>query len=80
MEMSVGNKPNYQFGNLRFANGIIGDGGFSARTFAQGVNSNVQISELSREIVQNLPDIVVQVSEINRVQRSQAQTAQVSEL
>lgn len=82
MEMAVGNKPNYQLGNKRFAVGYIpmGDGGYASRYAGADQSNNVAMADIVRSTVSSIPAPVVTVEEINRVQTSANNSVAVSEL
>jgi hypothetical protein len=58
MEEAVGNKPNFQIGTGRFANGIIGATGLAPRT-----DFSSQIDQITDKIIQGVGSIPVVVAE-----------------
>lgn len=82
MEMAVGNKPNYQLGNRRFANGFIpvNDGGFTARSMTRTSEDRAFMQSAIRNGFANAPQPIVTVEEINRVNTSSENSVAVSEL
>jgi hypothetical protein len=57
MEMSVGNKPNFQLGRKRFATGYIpqGDGGYYARSASASMISNNEMAKSFEMAIQKMP-------------------------
>ena len=83
MEMSVGNKPNYQFGGGMFAGGFIpsvsGDGGFLARETVKQSDSALMMSEAIRNGFSNAPAPVLSIVELNTKQRDINRSVNLSE-
>lgn len=82
MELSVGNKPNIQLANKRFAVGYIpmGDGGYASRYAGSQQSNNVAMADVVKDVVRSIPNPVVTVEEINRVNTSAENSVAVSEL
>lgn len=79
MEMSVGNKPNYQFGNGMFATGFIpSDGGFVARSIAREAD-NAITANVMEQILQRLPTPTLSIVEFQAKQDSRNRSVKVSE-
>ena len=83
MEMSVGNKPNYQFGGGMFAGGFIpsvsGDGGFLARETIKQSDSALMMSEAIRNGFMSAPAPVLSIVELNTKQRDINRSVSLSE-
>lgn len=83
MEMSVGNKPNYQFGGGMFAGGFIpsvsGDGGFLARETIKQSDSALLMSEAIRNGFSNAPAPVLSIVELNTKQKDINRSVNLSE-
>jgi hypothetical protein len=83
MEMSVGNKPNYQFGGGMFAGGFIpsvsGDGGFLARETIKQSDSALMMSEAIRNGFALAPAPVLSIVELNTKQRDINRSVNLSE-
>jgi hypothetical protein len=83
MEMSVGNKPNYQFGGGMFAGGFIpsvsGDGGFLARETVKQSDSALMMSEAIRNGFALAPAPVLSIVELNTKQRDINRSVNLSE-
>ena len=83
MEMSVGNKPNYQFGGGMFAGGFIpsvsGDGGFLARETIKQSDSALMMSEAIRNGFLSAPSPVLSIVELNTKQRDINRSVNLSE-
>lgn len=80
MEMAVGNKPNYNFSSKKFADGVIGTGGFTTREIS---NTAEQAAFMRASIIEgfkNSPQPVVAVKEINSVNKGLTRSVAVSEL
>jgi hypothetical protein len=82
MEMSVGNRPNFQLGNKRFATGFIPqtDGGYFARSTANQVVQNSDIINGFKTAVNDLPSPVLQYSEFTTFQKGVNKSTAISEL
>lgn len=82
MEMSVGNRPNFQLGNKRFATGFIPqtDGGYFARSTANQVVQNSDIINGFKTAVNDLPSPVLQYSEFTNFQKGVNKSTAISEL
>ena len=82
MELAVGNKPNIQLANKRFAVGYIpmGDGGYASRYAGSQQSNNIAMSDVVKEAVRSIPNPIVTVEEINRVNTSSDRSVAVSEL
>jgi len=83
MEMSVGNKPNYQFGGGMFAGGFIpsvgGDGGFLARETVKQSDSALMMSEAIRNGFALAPAPVLSIVELNTKQKDINRSVNLSE-
>ena len=83
MEMSVGNKPNYQFGGGMFAGGFIpsvsGDGGFLARETVKQSDSALMMSEAIRNGFALAPAPVLSIKELNTKQKDINRSVNLSE-
>lgn len=83
MEMSVGNKPNYQFGGGMFAGGFIpsvsSDGGFLARETVKQSDSALMMSEAIRNGFALAPAPVLSIVELNTKQRDINRSVNLSE-
>lgn len=83
MELSVGNNPNYQYGKGKFASGVINiptnDAGFTTNQLNDNV-AQVQLLESINSGLRNMPQPVVSVQEIERVNNARNQSIAVSEL
>ena len=83
MEMSVGNKPNYQFGGGMFAGGFIpsvgGDGGFLARETVKQSDSALMMSEAIRNGFALAPAPILSIKELNTKQRDIERSVNLSE-
>ena len=83
MEMSVGNKPNYQFGHGRFATGFIPsgitDGGFTIRETSTASNTSLMMSDAIRRGFANAPAPVLSIVEFQDKQNSRNRSVRVSE-
>ena len=53
---------------LSGASSFLADGGFASRQISDSVNSQFQSAQLAADIVRNLPEFRVSVTELNRVQ------------
>ena len=53
---------------LSGASSYLADGGFASRSISDSVNSQFQSARLAADIVRNLPEFTVSVTELNRVQ------------
>jgi len=82
MEMSVGNRPNFQLGNKRFATGFIPqtDGGYFARSTANQLTQNSDIINGFKTAVNDLPSPVLQYSEFTTFQKGVNKSTAISEL
>jgi hypothetical protein len=79
MERSVGNVPNWNYSGGKFADGVIGDGGFYARDVSSQVREIITLADLNSAL-RGMPQPVVSVQEINRVNTSRNKSIAVSEL
>lgn len=83
MEMSVGNKPNYQFGRGRFAGGFIPtvstDGGFVARQTLQSSDMTMAMQNAIRNGFSLAPAPVLSIVEFQNKQDSRNRSVKVSE-
>ena len=83
MEMSVGNKPNYQFGGGMFAGGFIpsvsGDGGFLARETVKQSDSALMMSEAIRNGFALAPAPILSIVELNTKQKDINRSVNLSE-
>ena len=82
MEMAVGNKPNIQLANKRFAVGYIpmGDGGYASRYAASDLNNSVSTAGIVTEVVKNLPPNKLVLEELNTFQNNVDNSVSISEL
>lgn len=80
MELSVGNKPNYQFGNGMFATGFIpSDGGFVARSIAKDSDNALMMQQAIRQGFALAPAPTLSIVEFQSKQDSRNRSVKVSE-
>jgi hypothetical protein len=82
MELAVGNRPNFQLGNRRFAGGYIpmGDGGFSSRYLGRGVEQTQMTEKAMTDAVAKMPAPILQYEEFSRFENSRDKSIGISEL
>lgn len=81
MEIAVGNKPNFQLGGRKFANGFIPtDGGFSARSLSSQINANNINAKAMQDAVSMLPAPVLVYDEFNQFKSTTEKSVTISEL
>jgi len=79
MEQMVGNKPNYQFGQGNFANGIIGDGGYVARDTVKNADQSLIMSEAIRQGFKDIPVPTLSIVEFQNKVNSRNRSINISE-
>jgi hypothetical protein len=82
MEMSVGNKPNFQLGRKRFATGYIpqGDGGYYARSASASMISNNEMAKSFEMAIQKMPSPTLNYDEFSQFTKSVNSSVNLAEL
>ena len=82
MEMSVGNKPNFQLGRKRFATGYIpqGDGGYYARSASASMISNSEMAKSFEMAIQKMPAPTLNYDEFSQFTKSVNSSVNLAEL
>jgi len=82
MEMSVGNKPNFQLGRKRFATGYIpqGDGGYYARSASASMISNSEMAKSFEMAIQKMPSPTLNYDEFSQFTKSVNSSVNLAEL
>jgi len=82
MEMSVGNKPNFQLGRKRFATGYIpqGDGGYYARSASASMISNSEMAKSFEMAIQKMPSPTLNYDEFSQFTKSVNSSVNFAEL
>ena len=82
MEMSVGNKPNFQLGRKRFATGYIpqGDGGYYARSASASMISNNEMAKSFEMAIQKMPAPTLNYDEFSQFTKSVNSSVNLAEL
>jgi hypothetical protein len=82
MEMSVGNRPNFQLGRKRFATGYIpqGDGGYYARSASASMISNNEMAKSFEMAIQKMPSPTLNYDEFSQFTKSVNSSVNLAEL
>jgi len=82
MEMAVGNRPNYQLGNRKFATGYIPttDGGYSDRAMSNEVNNASTMAKMFSDSIAKMPQPKLVYDEFTNFVNNRNQSVNLSEL
>jgi hypothetical protein len=82
MEMAVGNRPNFQLGNRKFATGYIPttDGGYSDRAMSNEVNNASTMAKMFSDSIAKMPQPKLVYDEFTNFVNNRNQSVNLSEL
>ena len=82
MEMAVGNRPNFQLGNRKFATGYIPttDGGYSDRAMSNEVNNASTMAKMVSDSIAKMPQPKLVYDEFTNFVNNRNQSVNLSEL
>lgn len=82
MELAVGNRPNYQLGNRKFATGYIPttDGGYSDRAMSNEVNNASTMAKMFSDSIAKMPQPKLVYDEFTNFVNNRNQSVNLSEL
>jgi hypothetical protein len=82
MEMAVGNRPNFQLGNRKFATGYIPttDGGYSDRAMSNEVNNASTMAKMVSDSIAKIPQPKLVYDEFTNFVNNRNQSVNLSEL
>lgn len=82
MELAVGNRPNFQLGNRKFATGYIPttDGGYSDRAMSSDVNKANDLAKMFSDTIANMPQPKLVYDEFTKFVDNRNQSVNLSEL
>jgi hypothetical protein len=82
MELAVGNRPNFQLGNRKFATGYIPttDGGYSDRAMSSDVNKANDLAKMFSDTISKMPQPKLVYDEFTKFVDNRNQSVNLSEL